>query len=97
MPRESVRAEGLKMDNYFITIESHFQERRGDPTILSPRDFSLMEAWHDSGIPLEAVLRGIDVVFDGMARNPDNFRRVNSLSYCTQAVLTQCHKMVNNY
>ena len=56
--------------NYFTEIEEHFQRRRGTLLILSPLDWALMEIWKDAGIPLEAVLRGIDATFDKWDRRP---------------------------
>ncbi len=56
--------------NYFTEIEEHFQRRRGTLLILSPLDWALMETWKDAGIPLEAVLRGIDTTFEKWERRP---------------------------
>ena len=49
--------------NYFTEIEEHFQKRRGMPSLLSPLDWALIESFQEAGIPLETVLRGIDVAF----------------------------------
>ncbi len=79
--------------NYFTEIEEHFQKRRGTLIILSPLDWALMEIWKDAGIPLEAVLRGIDVSFDKWERRPRRTRRVNGLAYCAQEVLASAEEM----
>ena len=51
--------------NYFTEIEDHFQRARGTGLfLLSPLDWALIEAWKTAGIPLEAVLRGIDQAFE---------------------------------
>jgi len=50
--------------NYFTEIEEHFQRRRGGLLILSTLDWRLIETWKDDGIPLKAVLRGIDSAFE---------------------------------
>jgi hypothetical protein len=43
--------------NYFTETEEHFQRARGTGLfLLSPLDWALIEAWKNSGIPLEAVL-----------------------------------------
>jgi hypothetical protein len=73
--------------NYFTEIEEHFQRRRGTLLILSPLDWALMETWKDAGIPLEAVLRGIDTTFDKWERRPSRTRKVNGLAFCSQEVL----------
>jgi hypothetical protein len=79
--------------NYFTEIEDHFQRRRGTLTLLSPLDWALMEIWKDAGIPLEAVLRGIDAAFDKWERRPKRTRKVNGLAYCAQEVLAAAEEM----
>ena len=79
--------------NYFTEIEEHFQRRRGTLTLLSPLDWALMEIWKDAGIPLEAVLRGIDATFDKWERRPRRTRKVNGLAYCAQEVLAAAEEM----
>lgn len=72
---------------YFGEIEEHFLRRRGSILICSPLDWALMEVWKEAGIPLEAVLRGIDAAFDKYDRRAKKTRKVNSLAYCQQEVL----------
>ena len=79
--------------NYFTEIEEHFQRRRGTLTLLSPLDWALMEIWKDAGIPLEAVLRGIDAAFDKWERRPRRTRKINGLAYCAQEVLAAAEEM----
>jgi hypothetical protein len=74
--------------NYFTEIEEHFQRRRGTLLLLSTLDWALIETWKDAGIPLEAVLRGIDQTFDHYEQRASKTRKVNSLAYCAQSVLT---------
>src|SRR5215472_4698616 len=61
--------------------------------MLSPLDWALMEVWKDAGIPLEAVIRGIDAAFDKWERRPRHTRKVNSLAYCAQEVLAAAEEM----
>ena len=79
--------------NYFTEIEEHFQRRRGSGLLLSALDWTLIEMWKDAGIPLEAVLRGIDAAFDKYDQRPSKSQKVNSLAYCAQAVLTAAEDM----
>ena len=79
--------------NYFTEIEEHFQRRRGTTLLLSTLDWALIETWKDAGIALEAVLRGIDATFDKYERRPTRTRKVNSLAYCSQEVLTAVEDM----
>jgi hypothetical protein len=73
--------------NYFTEIEEHYQRRRGTTLLLSTLDWALIETWKNAGIPLEAVLRGIDDAFDKYDQKPTKTKKVNSLAYCSQAVL----------
>ena len=78
---------------YFSEIEEHFQRRRGSILICSPLDWALMETWKEAGIPLEAVLRGIDAAFDKYERRAKKTRKVNSLAYCQQEVLAAVEEL----
>jgi hypothetical protein len=79
--------------NYFTEIEEHFQRRRGGALLLSTLDWALIETWKDAGIPLEAALRGIDAAFDRYEQRPSKSKKVNSLAYCSQEVLTAVEDM----
>jgi hypothetical protein len=79
--------------NYFTEIEEHFQRRRGGILLLSTLDWALIETWKDAGIPLEAVLRGIDSSFDRYDQRPSKTKKVNSLAYCAQEVLAAAEDM----
>ena len=74
--------------NYFTEVEERYQKRRGTGLLLSNIDWALIETWKDAGIPLEAVLRGIDATFDKYDRRPSRTKKINSLAYCSQEVLT---------
>ena len=79
--------------NYFTEIEEHFQRRFGSILLLSTVDWVLMETWKDAGIPLEAVLRGIDVTFEHYERRPSKTRKINGLGFCSQEVLAAAEAM----
>jgi hypothetical protein len=79
--------------NYFTEIEDHFQRRRGGILLLSTLDWALIETWKDAGIPLEAVLRGVDAAFDRYEQRPSKTKKVNSLAYCSQEVLAAAEDM----
>ena len=79
--------------NYFTEIEEHFQRRRGTTLLLSTLDWALIETWKESGIPLDAVLRGIDAAFEHFERRPSKTRKVNSLAFCSQEVLAAAEEM----
>ena len=77
--------------NYFTEIETRFQQRRGSLLMLSTLDWTLIETWREAGVPLEAVLRGIDAAFDKhdaqALRSTRRQRKINGLAWCAQAVL----------
>jgi hypothetical protein len=88
--------EAINYFNYFTEIEEHFQRARGTGLfLLSPLDWALIEAWKNSGLPLEAVLRGIDAAFEKWRTRPARarFQMVNSLAYCAQAVAAEAQSM----
>lgn len=83
-------------NNYFTTIEDHFRCVRGTRMfLLSPRDLALVEAWKNSGVPVKAVLRGIDVAFEKFRKRPANGRTqtINSIAYCAQAIAVEAQAM----
>ena len=75
--------------NYFTEIEERFQQRRGAILLLSTLDWALIEMWREAGIPLDAVLRGIDAAFDkyDQRQKKGRMRRINGLAWCAQAVM----------
>ncbi|HLK48391.1 MAG TPA: hypothetical protein VKT49_09665 [Bryobacteraceae bacterium] len=80
--------------NYFTEIEEHFQRARGTSLfLLSPLDWALIESWKNAGVPLEAVLRGIDAAFEKWRDRKVKTQMVNSLAFCAQAVLTEAQVM----
>ncbi len=84
----------LNYYNYFTEIEEHFQRARGTSLfLLSPLDWALIESWKNSGVPLEAVMRGIDTAFEKWRARKVKTQMVNSLAFCAQAVLTEAKAM----
>ncbi len=80
--------------NYFTEIEEHFQRARGTGLfLLSPLDWALLENWKNSGVPLEAVLKGIDDTFEKWRSRKIKRRLVNSVAYCTQAVFEAAQRI----
>ena len=79
--------------SYFTEIEEHFLRRRGGGLLLSTLDWALIETWKDAGIPLQAALRGIDEAFDRYDLRPSKSKKVNSLAYCSQSVLSAAEDM----
>jgi hypothetical protein len=85
----------LNYFNYFTEIEERFQQRRGALLLLSTLDWALIESWREAGIPLDAVLRGIDAAFDKYEarQKRGRIRRVNGLAWCAQAVMEAAEEL----
>jgi hypothetical protein len=83
--------------NYFTEIEEHFQRARGTGLfLLSPLDWALIETWKNSGVPQEAVLRGIDAAFEKWRAKRSRFQQVNGLAYCSQAVMLEAQRLADS-
>jgi len=79
----------LNYFNYFTEIEEYFWQKRGAHLLVSPLDWAIVETWQKAGIPLSAVLKGIDRAFESYARSrrAAGGRQLKTLSYCVDAVL----------
>ena len=75
--------------NYFTEIEEYFWRKRGAHLLVSPLDWAIVETWQKAGIPLHAVLKGIDRAFESYQRSRRGAagRQLKSLAYCVEAVL----------
>src|SRR5580700_2060327 len=81
--------ESFNYFNYFTEIEEYFWRKRGAHLLVSPLDWAILETWQKAGVPIEAVLRGIDRAFESWARSKraSGGRQLKSLAYCVDAVL----------
>lgn len=82
---------------YFSEIEERFTARRGSLLLLSTLDWALIETWREAGVPLAAVLHGIDTAFDKYearkAKTKTRLAKVNGLAWCAQAVMEATTEM----
>ncbi|MFZ3218172.1 MAG: hypothetical protein WA192_19105 [Candidatus Acidiferrales bacterium] len=81
--------ESFNYFNYFTEIEEYFWRKRGAHLLVSPLDWAIVETWQKAGIPIGAVLKGIDRAFEswGRSRRAAGGRQLKSLAYCVDAVL----------
>jgi hypothetical protein len=81
--------ESFNYFNYFTEIEEYFWRKRGAHLLVSPLDWAILETWQKAGIPLGAVLKGIDRAFESWARSrrAAGGQQLKSLAYCVDAVL----------
>jgi hypothetical protein len=63
--------------------------------LLSTLDWALIETWREAGVPLEAVLRGVDAAFDKYEarQKRGRMRRINGLAWCAQAVMVAAEEL----
>jgi hypothetical protein len=80
--------DGWNYFNYFTEIEEYFWKKRGAHLLVSPLDWAIMETWQKAGVPLDAVLKGIDRAFESYGRSRRGAgKSLKSLAYCTDAIL----------
>jgi len=78
----------IEEEEYFQVIESHFLQKRGNPMLLSPKEWSLIREWYEAEIPMDVVIRGIDRAFEHKQKEDET---VTSLRYCRRLVKSE-HK-----
>lgn len=76
-------AASLDDIRYTTDVTDFFLALRGTGTCLSPNDMALIQAWHDAGVPLNTVLRGLQ---RGSSVNLKRARPVRSLAALNKAV-----------
>ena len=76
----------MEEEEYFQLIEDYFVQKRGNPMLLSPKEWALIREWHDAGIPGEVVLRAID---RGFASKKEEFESPVSLKYFNRIVKSE--------
>jgi hypothetical protein len=81
--------ESFNYFNYYTEIEEYFWRKRGAHLLVSPLDWAIVETWQKAGIPVTAVLKGIDRAFESWSRSrrAAGGRQLKSLVYCVDAVL----------
>lgn len=70
---------------YGTRVEEAFIAERGTPFLLSPKDWRLICAWRESGIPSGTVIRAVREAFERKRARGD-LSKISSLSYCANAV-----------
>ena len=71
--------------SYGTRVEEAFIAERGTPFLLSPKDWRLICAWRESGIPAGTVIRAVREAFERKRARGD-LSKISSLSYCANAV-----------
>src|SRR4030042_4296316 len=73
-------------NRYFKDVSRAFLRLRGAPFILSARELHVLAAWEKEGIPLEAVLAGLERAFQRRGTGAPAGRTRTSLVFCDSFV-----------
>lgn len=96
-PRSTEREWEANYFNYFTEVEEHFRRARGTALfLLSPLDWALIDNWRTGGVPLESVLKGIDNAFEKWKSGKRRRNLVNSVAYCSQAVMEAANRSTSS-
>ena len=74
---------GATEESYFLAVNSAWYKFEG--RILSPLDWDYVRAWFEAGIPLAAVLLGIETTLRNRRRGSPA-GQVRSIAYCAPEV-----------
>ena len=77
----------MEEEEYFKLIEDYFIQKRGNPMLLSPKEWALIREWQEADIPVEVVLRSIDRGFE--KKKDDDFQTTVSLNYFQRIVKSE--------
>ena len=80
----------MEDEEYFQVIEEYFLQKRGNPVLLSPKEWVLIGEWHTQQIPKEVVLRAIDRAFERKEGKEE--KDIFALSYCKRFVKSEFKK-----
>lgn len=73
-------------DEFFSKVEKRFNQLRGTPLLISPKDWSLLAQWKARGIPAIVIIEALEKGFERASVLAQRKRTINSLSYFKQIV-----------
>jgi hypothetical protein len=85
----------MEEEEYFKLVEDYFIQKRGNPMLLSPREWALIREWHEQGIPGEVVLRAIDRGFENKKKKDESESPV-SLNYFRRIVKSEYRRYLKS-
>jgi len=83
-------------EEYFRVIEEYFLQKRGNPVLLSPKEWTLIREWYELNIPEEVVLRGIDRAFEQKEGKDHEDTAPTSLVYCKRIVKSEFKRFLKS-
>lgn len=83
----------MEEEEYFRMIEDYFVQKRGNPMLLSPKEWGLIREWQEGGIPAEVVLRAID---RGFEKKKEEFESPVTLTYFRRIVKSEYKRFLKS-
>jgi hypothetical protein len=83
----------MEEEEYFRMIEDYFVQKRGNPMLLSPKEWGLIREWQEGGIPAEVVLRAID---RGYEKKKEEFESPVTLTYFRRIVKSEYKRFLKS-
>lgn len=83
----------MEEEEYFRMIEDYFVQKRGNPMLLSPKEWGLIREWQEGGIPAEVVLRAID---RGFEKKKEAFESPVTLTYFRRIVKSEYKRFLKS-
>lgn len=83
----------IQEEEYFRVIEEHFLQKRGNPMLLSPKEWTLIRDWYEAEIPEDVVLRAINRAFE---KRGEEEKDITSLVYCKRLVKSEHKKFLKS-
>ena len=83
----------MEEEQYFQMIEDYFVQKRGNPMLLSPKEWGLIREWQEAGIPAEVVLRAID---RGFEKKKEEFESPVTLTYFRRIVKSEYKRFLKS-
>ncbi len=76
---------------FFQKIERKFNQLRGGPLLISPKDWALMVEWRKKGIPAVIIIEALEKGFEKAAFRGASRKSINSLHYFKRIVEEHWH------
>lgn len=76
---------------FFQKIERKFNQLRGGPLLISPKDWALMVEWRNEGIPAVVIIEALEKGFEDASFRGASRKSINSLHYFKRIVEEHWH------
>lgn len=90
--QEPTDLQSASEDFYFQVREEAWQRYAGAGARLSCLELAYLDSWHEAGVPLTAVLIGIERCFTRFRPTPGR-PRIRSLTYCEAEIFNAAQEL----